>query len=242
MNEFVLCADIARKRDFFAILAFQDNAQIKQGNRLLEAPDRIIHTYDIVLIEKYQGMGYEEMAERLAALSNHIRLRNNSDLVVDGTGVGDAAIELIRKQGLSPVPIIFSGGESYSEKYAAFGQVFKGTPSELSRIQTLKEIVVPKKDLVAAGSVLLQQKRIRLAPGRWKEEFEKQLAGFRGRVNEKTRNIKYEALTESVHDDLVVCYLMGAWWLRHRAAKNDIPEELSEKEETAGWNPLDYVM
>jgi hypothetical protein len=63
---------------------------------------------------------------------------------------------------------------------------------------------------------MLQQGLIAVAPSRWSDDFRAQLAGFKGKVNEKTGHTKYEAETEELHDDLVVCYLMGAWWYARR--------------------------
>jgi hypothetical protein len=239
MQEYILTADIAKKRDFFALMLFHDNAQLEPGNRTLGTPDRVIHFYDIKLIEKYQGLGYEEMADRAAALMQNPKLRMNTDLIVDGTGVGDAAVELMRKRGLYPRPIIFSGGEAPKEHYAEFGGVFKGTQGKISGARVLEYISVPKKDLVDAGKAVIQQGRLRVAPGKWKEDFATQLNKFKGKVNEKTGNRKYEAETEQDHDDLVVVFLMGAWWIFNRKEKG-MAEQTSSLNATVGWEPDDY--
>jgi hypothetical protein len=245
MNEFIVSVDIAKRRDFFGIMALRDKPEIIPASAVLETPDRIVHFFEVSLIEKYQGLTYEEMADRIAIVMRHINLRNNADLLIDGTGVGEAAVEQVRKRGLSPIPILFTGGEAYSEKYADFGSLFKGVPGQLNTAHILKEIHVPKKDLVAAGNILLQQKRVRVAEGRWKKDFMKQMQAFRGKVNEtksgKT-HISYEAEHESDHDDLVVCYLMAAWWIQRRRARDAIPERrLPAKEAMTSWEPLDLI-
>jgi hypothetical protein len=119
------------------------------------------------------------------------------------------------------------------------GSVFKGTQGKISGAQVLEYMSVPKKDLVDAGKVMLQQGRIRVAPGRWNEDFRMQLSKFKGKVNENTGNKKFEAETEQVHDDLVVVYLMGCWWILNRKEKG-IPEQVSRQEETTGWEPDEY--
>jgi hypothetical protein len=221
-------------------MLFHDNARILEGNKTLESPDRVIHYYDIKKIEQYQGLGYEEMAERVQTIMANPQLRMNTDLIVDGTGVGDAAIELMRKRGLYPVPVIFSGGDAPKEHYAGMGEIF-GTGGKCFGAKILDKISVPKKDLVAAGGLMLQRGRIRVAPGRWNEDFRKQLAKFKGRVNEKTGNRKYEAETAEDHDDLVVCFLMGAWWIFNRKDRNAIREQRVPGKETTGWEPADYM-
>ncbi|MDR2095874.1 MAG: hypothetical protein LBP76_10220, partial [Treponema sp.] len=233
--------DIAKKRDYFALMIFHDNAQIINGNKILESPDRVLHYYDIKKIEQYQGLGYEEMAARIAVILNNPQLRMNADLVVDGTGVGEAAVELMRKRGLYPIPVIFGGGDAPREHYAGMGEVFGGGGGPLSGAKILKDISVPKKDLVAAGNILLQQGRVRAAPGRWNEDFKRQLSKFKGKVNESAKHTKYEAETERDHDDLVVCFLMGAWWILNRRERGANPERASPGKETAGWEPDDYM-
>jgi hypothetical protein len=161
--------------------------------------------------------------------------------LVDGTGVGEAAVELIRRAGLNPLPILFTAAGAVKEKYADFGDVFGGRQGTLRGARILKEIHVPKKDLVTAGSILLQQRRIGAAPGRWAEEFRKQLEAFRGKVNEATRRVVYEAEHESDHDDLVVCYLMGAWWILNRRERNAIEERRVTPEEQAVYDPLEFI-
>jgi hypothetical protein len=241
VHEFILVADIAKKRDYFALMLFHDNAQIIDGNKTLETPDRLIHYYDIQTIEQYQGLGYEEMAERIETIMRNPLLRMNADLIVDGTGIGEAAVELMRKRGLSPIPIIFSGGDAPKEHYYSFGEVFSTSPGKMAGAKILKEISVPKKDLVAAGSVIIQQGRVRAAPGRWNEDFKRQLAKFKGKVNENTGNRKYEAETEADHDDLVVCFLMGAWWILNRKERNANPERTATENTATGWEPDDYM-
>jgi len=221
-------------------MLFHDNAQIATGNATLGTPDRVIHYYDIIRIEKYQGLGYEEMADRTASLMMNPKLRLNTDLIVDGTGVGDAAVELMRKRGLLPLPIIFSGGETPKEHYVEFGSIFS-RPGNISGANIIEYISVPKKDLVDAGKVMIQQGRIRVAPGRWNEDFKLQLSKFKGRVNEATNRTKYEAEAEQVHDDLVVVYLMGAWWILYRKEKG-IPEQTATKNTTVGWEPDEFCV
>jgi hypothetical protein len=243
MNEFILTADIAKKRDYFALMLFRDTARIIEGNSTLETADKVIHYFDITNIEQYQGLGFEEMADRILTVMSNPLLKLNTTLLVDGTGIGEAAVELIRKRGLYPIPIIFTGGAASVERYSNMGEIFNN--NKLSGARVLKEISVPKEDLVAAGSVLMGQGRVRVAPGRWTERFKTQLAGFKGKVNEKSGRVKYEAETEADHDDLVVCYLMGAWWILHRhnrawdGGKMDVV--IKDKENTSGWEPDDYM-
>jgi hypothetical protein len=222
-------------------MILKDIAAITLGATVIQTPDRITHRYDIQHIEKYQGLDYEAMSDRVAAIMGHIDLCNNSDLLVDGTGVGEAAVELIRKRGCYPIPIIFTGGETYHEVYTPAGHVFRDIAGRLQGAHVLKEIHVPKKDLTAAGALLLQQGRIAVAPSRWREEFVKQLSLFKGKVNERTNRTKYEAESETIHDDLVVCYLMAAWWILHRHDREALPEQVIGANDCIAYEPDEYM-
>jgi hypothetical protein len=243
MREYVLSIDLAKRRDFFGIMVLKDFPRVEAGNSLLDGSSRVIHVYEIKAIEKYQNVDYTDMVDRIETIMNHRELRNNADLLVDGTGVGEPVLEMIRRRGLYPIPFLFHGGDNCKWEYQTMGEIFKGPPGQLAGARVLKEIRVPKKDLVSAGSILLQQDRVRLAPGRWGEEFRKQLLKFRGKVNENSKRTAYEADREADHDDLIVCYLMGAWWFLNRREKAEIPERPLTGADAGGgaWEPMEYM-
>lgn len=246
MKEYVVTVDIAKKRDFFAVMIFRKFVELVEGAKRIRAADRFVNYLYIVSIDKLQNLTYPEMARFIAAWMGHSALVHNADLLVDGTGVGEGAIDCIREEGLDPVPIIFTPGGQVREVYTDFGEVFRGSGGKLAPIKTLKEIHVPKEDLKAAGQLLAQQDRVRTAPGvAWLDDFEAQFMGFKGKVNENTGHRKYEAESEELHDDLVVCYLMGAWWML-REGLESIPDQVVNKDRTIkerlnGYDPYDYM-
>lgn len=227
MKEFVVTADIARRRDYFNIHVSKLAPQVLPGSQYLGTEERVVHMLKTVHIEKYQGITYEESVDRLETIMRHADLSRNSDLLVDGTGVGDSVIELIRKRGLNPMPIIFTGAGQVREIVAPAGAVFKtaaGQP-ELSRLAIVKEIHVPKEDLVHAGVLLMEERRIQVVPTLyWAADFKAQLVAFRGKVNERTKKTSYNAATEADHDDEVVCYLMAAWWMTRAVKLSQVRE------------------
>jgi hypothetical protein len=242
MREYVILADLAKRRDAFGVMIMKDVPVIVPGTETIGTPDRIVHKYQINHIEKYDNIEYHDMAGRLVTLCGNSVLVNNSDLVVDGTGVGEPTIEIIRRKGVNPIPILFTGGEHAQEIYESMGNIFTDTRGQLRGINILKEIRVPKKDLVDAGMIILQQGRLEIAQSKWRDEFVKQLSKFRGKVNESSKRVRYEAEAETDHDDLVVCYLMGAWWLTNRKERDDIPERALEKTAHGNdWDPFDFI-
>ena len=243
MKRYSIMVDVAKKKDFFAIVVFEANPRVVAGSPLLGNPDRTVMKYDIVYIEKARELRYPQMIERIVRITNYAQIKNDYDLLIDGTGVGDPIIDYVRDAGLFPIPIIFTGGIKVSEVYEEMGKVFANTTDRLQAARTLKEIHVPKKDLVSAGQVLMQQGRIFTAQGiNYRSDIEEQLMGFIGKVNEDTKKRKgYEAETEELHDDLVVCYLMGAWWVLTGTTLEGFKEKIIPQHGgESPWEPSEY--
>jgi len=240
MNEYAVLVDLAKKRDFTAIVVMKDSPQIALGHELLKQPDKVVHYYDIVYISQRQGMRYHSIVRDIEELMQRANLVENADLIVDGTGVGEGVVEIMREQGLYPIPIITTGSGSVREVYADAAEIFPSIHK--LKMRTLKEIHVPKADLVAAGQLLIQQERVRVAAGlQWAEEARKQFKAFRGKINERTKHKVFEAETEEEHDDIVICYLMGAWWFVKQRAQQEIPERsLPEDNDLGSWDPYDF--
>jgi hypothetical protein len=227
-------------------MAFQDSPRIEDGLQALNSPSRIIHHYDIVLMEKYQSISYPQMADRACAIMHSARLVNNADLLIDATGVGEPVVDIFREKGLFPVPILFTGGEDAREVRAGMGEIFQGAPGKLAPLRVLKEIRVPKKQLVDAGVVLMQQGRVHVARGlKWADDFKQQLMRFKGKINDKTGRVKYEAENEAAHDDWVACYLMGAWWVLNkkdsRAEEERAIDVSGDGSRYPDYSPYDYI-
>jgi hypothetical protein len=188
-------------------------------------------------MDKIIDTRYTEVCRIINVIADHRDIKNNHELIVDGPGVGEVVIDILRENFLTPVPIVFTGPGQVREVFSTFGKVFG---NGFAGAQVLKEIHVPKEDLVSAGQNIVQQARLSIAPGlRFEEDFRKQLFAFKGKVNEKTRNVSYNAETEEDHDDLVVCFLMGAWWFT-RSRKTD-EQVIPPATQVADWNPMDYL-
>lgn len=231
--------DIAQKRDFTTGFIVRRTVEIIPGSEHLRSPDRVRVHADIVAIDKFNNLPYTRVAEIIEGRMSHKDIRNSCDLLVDGTGVGAAVVDLLREKGLKPVPIVFTAGGRVSEVAAPFGTIFKDAPGRLQPLRVVRELHVPKADLVAAGKLLFEQGRVRVAAGlRWGEDFKGQMLSFRGKVNEKGRR-RYEADTEDDHDDMVVCYLMAAWWIL-RGGGRDEERALPPPKDGDDWSPADH--
>lgn len=237
MSEYIAAWDIAKKRDYTTGFVCRVSPEIVDGSTMTGTPDRVVKYLDILNIDKFNNITYPAMVQNIALRVGHERLVNNCDLIIDGTGVGEAVVDLLRERGLNPMPIVFTGGTQVQEVTADFGQTFG---SGFRGVRMVKELHIPKADLVDAGKLVIQQGRVRLAPGlRYAHDFKDQMENFRGKVNEKTNRVKYEAEDEAVHDDMVVCYLMAAWWMIHGHGTDEIEERPIFTKAAETWEPAD---
>jgi hypothetical protein len=245
VNEYAVLVDLGKKRDRTVFMAMKYNANIQPGHERVGIPDRLQHTVEIPFIDQFLGISYPQVVENLVSLMGAKDLSNNTDLLVDGRSVGEAVIDMMRRAYLTPIPIVATGGDQVHEVHAEFGRVFQQAAKDgrLAGPLVLSQINVPKEDLVAAGMAVMQQNRLRVAKGlRWAEEFHRQLSHFKGSTNERTKRRSFEADEVEVHDDMVFCYLMGAWWFT-RTRKDDILDSrpLTGSGQRTEWDPMDYI-
>jgi hypothetical protein len=238
VNEYIALVDVASKNDRYAEIVMRDILTIHQGQSEVGTPDHQVHRYQIVWAKQGERMRYEEMENSTLALMGRAELKNNCDLLVDGTGVGDPYVEHLRTRGCYPISIIFTSGGSAHDVYDDAGHVFGKWADELS-VKTLKEIRVPKRDLTLSGALMLQQNRLIIGKRvAHREALIAQLNGFRGDLLKKKST--FEAQFEELHDDLVVCFLMGSWWaIKRRPMLPERELSLSGVGRTS-WEPSAY--
>jgi hypothetical protein len=71
---------------------------------------------------------------------------------------------------------------------------------------------VPKRDLVSAPLVLMQNGQLKIAEGlSLRETLVKELLNFRVKINISTAHDSYEAWREGDHDDLVLSVALACW-------------------------------
>lgn len=238
MSQYTVSVDIAKRRDFFAIQVYRDTPELIKGDVNANAPDRIFHYQDLVYQFKAQDMRYQDFATHLVRLLSDKKLQNNNDLIVDGTGVGVAVVDIFRDKGLTPIPIVATSGGEAHPVFADAGNIF-GSGEKLRGMRTVSEWHIPKTELVQAGQVAMEQHRFRPAPNiRHLDDFRDQLMNFKGKFNEKTQYTKYNAEDDEVHDDFITCFLMAMWWVRNKGENAMVRKFSNEKDET-DWNPLE---
>jgi hypothetical protein len=157
-------------------------------------PERLVSHYAIRHLKRWPVQtSYTTIAADLAGLLR-TPLLNNPVLVVDQTGVGRAVVDLLRRSELAAWlrPIIITGGQVTS-----FGEG--------------GALCVPKKELVSCLQVLLQARRLRVAPLPERELLIQELLTFRMKVTVSASDT-LESWREREHDDLVLSVALAVYW------------------------------
>lgn len=117
-------------------------------------------------------------------------------LVIDHTGVGRGVFDIFRalRLGIPLLGVTITGGKQAEQD--------KERPWEWS---------VPKKDLVSALQIVVQNDRLRVAPKLdLAETFTKEMQSFRMAIK-ASGHVTYEAWRENDHDDLVLSVALACW-------------------------------
>lgn len=159
-------------------------------------------------LERIRGEPYPVIVARVERLMGALPPLG-VQLVVDGTGVGVAVIDLLRQAGLQPVSIVITGGDRASRQGV--------------------EWHVPKRDLVAAVQAGLQTDRLQIAPASpLADVLVTELDNFKVTIDARTRHDSYSAWRERDHDDLVLATALPLWH-RDRVWKNFDTDRLTRE-------------
>lgn len=202
MSQFVIGCDLGQSVDPSTIAVLKHKPYHKTieslpgSRKMREEAIRVIHSYDLIALEKIPlGTPYPQVAERVMHYCEHPTMLGDVDLVIDATGVGRAVYDMMQAGKMSPIGVILTGGvsASYSESTTMWS--------------------LPKKDLVGALVTLYQTGRLKMNPKLPNlEEFRSQLQGFTAKLKKDSAHVSYEALTDDIHDDLVIAVALAAWW------------------------------
>ena len=140
------------------------------------------------------GTRYPVIIDRVRGLLSSGALRNKRvALLVDKTGVGASVVDSLARAGLLPIAVTIHGGSAVSREEHGYR--------------------VPKRDLVSAVQVLLQNGRLKIAEGLpLAETLRSELLSFRLKIDPKTAHDSYEHWREADHDDLVLAAAMACWF------------------------------
>lgn len=139
------------------------------------------------------GTSYPHIGQHVARMVARSELKGQYRCIVDATGVGRPVVDLLRKEGVSVIPVTITGGsEETSDGLGGYR--------------------VPKRDLVSLLQVLLQSGRLLLAEGLPEvRALVDEMLTFQVKITEAANDV-YGAWREGQHDDLVLALALAVWY------------------------------
>jgi hypothetical protein len=198
-----LAVDFGQTDDFTAMIGGETHIQIARTvQRYIhyahetQVAARRTYTYRIRNAHRVTlGTSYPLIATQIGLV---LQVMPDSDLICDGTGVGKAVVDILRREKLRPISITITGGMEVNK------------PS-------WNDYRVPKTDLVGALQVAAQEQRIRIAPEiALRDVLEREIAAFTPRRT-ATGLLTFEG-ADGEHDDLVMALACGIWHQENRPA------------------------
>lgn len=181
---FYVGLDLGQTNDYTAICIAEDVSDAS------EAPGGL--KLNVRHLERFRDVLYPDVADRVEDLLAREPLTDRAELAIDATGVGLAVTDIFTKRGRRFKAVKIHGGDAETHG----GGVYR----------------VPKRNLISALQVLLQNGSLRISSGlELAETLRKELLNFRVKVNVATAHDSYEAWREGDHDDLVLAAALAAW-------------------------------
>ena len=181
--------DLGQAKDYSALAVMERTTALRpDGDRAGASRYAVRH------LERFPlGTAYTDVCGRVSSLFAAPPLAGGV-LAIDHTGVGRPVVDMLRKSGVKGTlrPVTITAGHQAS---------MDGRGGWL----------VPKKDLVGTMQVLLQQRRLQVAPELAEADtLVRELLGFEVKVT-AAANETFGAWREGAHDDLVLAVAVAAW-------------------------------
>ncbi len=194
---YIVCVDLGSINDYNTIGIIELTGGYLEDDKI----DEQRHTKKILtFVSKYElrqlermpiGTTYPELVTRIKNLMSSSELFNNSELVVDATGVGVAVLQQMYNESLTPFGVTITGGATVGRNTLGY--------------------TVPKVDLISTLQLIFQSKRLKISKGiKHGPELVHEVRNFK--ITNKGNRDKMEAWRESDHDDLVLCLAIGLWY------------------------------
>ncbi len=189
---YIIGVDVGQRRDYTALALLARTMEQRDPLPGTVAP-RCVSVYTMEQLDRVRQESYEAVADSIARLMQRPELVG-AILVVDETGVGAGMTDMLRARRLKPHCVTITGGEQVTR--------------DGMRVR------VPKKDLVLTVDLLLEGRRLRIAPA---------LPDARTLIEElhnfktTTRLNGHEAYgagtewREGAHDDMVLATALACW-------------------------------
>ncbi len=187
----LLGVDLGKKRDYSAI-ALLEREPVPTGKGTE-------NHYKLTYIERLPlEAPYTVQVAHLKGLYTRLISQGREvDVVMDRGGVGEGVVDLVRAAGLKPVCVFMTGGQKVTRDGLDFN--------------------VPKKDIVSAVEVLLENGHLEIHAGLpYARLLVSELGGFNYETNARG-NVSFGndvgvLWREQEHDDLVFSVAFAAWY------------------------------
>jgi hypothetical protein len=194
---FIVGLDLGQSQDPPALMAIEATTVHTSTTHPItgEIEEKSHPSYSVRAIESYPlGIKYPELIEMIRKVVS-INVLRGCPLVVDYTGCGRPVVDMMRRASLPAytVPIGITAGmlHSFDQEEGVYR--------------------VPKKALVSALQVVLQQGRLQIAKGlKAADKFAKELQNFRVKIT-ASANETFDGKT-GTHDDLVSAAMLAIWY------------------------------
>jgi hypothetical protein len=140
-----------------------------------------------------RGTPYTDVVARVVQVTQWHELAGRCRLAVDGTGVGRAVVDLLRRArpGCVVMPVNITSGLKETHEGGYYG--------------------VPKRDLILGLQVLLQRKVLRIAAGlQYGADLLKEMTAMQVKIT-LSGHEQYAVWREGTHDDLVFAVALACW-------------------------------
>lgn len=185
MSTFICGLDLGQAHDYSALVVVEQ--ELPEGQERLRFDVRHIVRFSL-------GTSYPAIVDEVVTLLDQPLLSTGTRLIIDGTGVGRAPVDMLRERiDDRAIPVTITSGDAVSQGEDGYWRV-------------------PKRDLVGVVQVLLQSKRLRFAQGLpLVPLLTQELTGFQVKINTQTAHDSYGAWRENAHDDLVLALALPCW-------------------------------
>lgn len=189
----VLGLDLGQSSDPSALTVTRKRTPLRMGAGNLEVLERGDPNYVVVWIKRWElGTSYPEVVRDTADVYAAPETGRDPELVMDATGLGAPVVDLFHEEGLNPIEIVFTGGDSVNRE----GRTHR----------------VPKADLATLVQTLLQSDRLKIAEGLdLAGQLVQEMKNFRVKIGQ-SGHARFEHATESQSDDVLLSLASALWY------------------------------
>jgi hypothetical protein len=202
MNKYFVGLDLGQAQDYTAISAIEviPSQYVEQSEEMDQEYHRpktravvtegLPITYHIRHLERLPlGTPYPDIVNRVKNVL-HL-LPDGTDLILDHTGVGRPVSDMFYNEGLRPVCVTITGGDTVTRDGLFFH--------------------VPKRDIVGVLAVAFQNKQLKIAEALPDAEtLISELLNFKVKISTSGHD-QYDTWREGAHDDLVLSVGLAIW-------------------------------